>query len=207
MHLKLLLVVLILTLVRANDDVEKLFREYKIIPDVLDTAPKDLLKVEYPGNLLVGMGKEFTPTQTKDEPHLVWVADPNEFYTIYMGNPDAPFTNDPYWSEWLHWLVVNVPGLEVNKGEIICPYMGPLAPKASGIMRYAFLVYKQPKKLRFIEPHVNNTSADPHKMFHIKEFGEKYQLGEPIAGNVYRSQWDEFVKVLHKQLNVAFDDN
>lgn len=45
MHLKLLIVVLILTLVRANDDVEKLFREYKIIPDMLDTAPKDLLKV------------------------------------------------------------------------------------------------------------------------------------------------------------------
>lgn len=156
---------------------------------------------------MVGTGKEFTPTQTKDEPHLAWVADPNEFYTIYMGNPDAPFPNDPYWSEWLHWLVVNVPGLEVNKGEIICPYMGPLPPKASGIMRYAFLVYKQPQKLRFTEPHVNNTSADPHKMFHIKKFGEKYQLGEPIAGNVYRSQWDEFVKVLHKQLNVTIDEN
>lgn len=27
---------------------------------------------------------------------------------------------------FLHWLVVNLPGVDVNRGEVVTPYMGPV---------------------------------------------------------------------------------
>uniref|UniRef100_A0A1A9ZJE5 Uncharacterized protein n=1 Tax=Glossina pallidipes TaxID=7398 RepID=A0A1A9ZJE5_GLOPL len=98
------------------------------------------------------MSKHSTSTRTKDKPHLEWSADVNE----------------------LHWLVLNVPGSTEDKGEIICPCMGPSAH--SGLMRYAFLVYKQPKLLAFDEPYVNNSDVDPHKTFHMKESNKREVL-------------------------------
>ncbi|XP_065356004.1 putative odorant-binding protein A5 [Calliphora vicina] len=190
----------------TNSELEKLFKDTKIIPDVLQTAPKEKLKLEFENGLIVGDGKEFTPTQTKDTPTIDWSADPNTYYTVYMASPDAPDAANPIWGEFVHWLVGNVPGKDVDKGDEYCAYIGPLAPKTGGVMRYVFLVYEQPGKLVFDEPFYKQSKLEDLRNFKVEKFAEKYKLGKPLAGNIYRSQWDEYIPILHKKMGIVVDE-
>ena len=54
-------------------------------------------------------------------------------------DPDAPSRADPKWGEWRHWLVVNIPGCEVSKGEALSVYIGSGPPQGTGLHRYVFL--------------------------------------------------------------------
>lgn len=66
---------------------------HKIVPDVIDFAPKLIAKVNachfswlsyfnqyfvfqiiYPSGVAVNLGNELTPTQVKDQPTVAWVA-------------------------------------------------------------------------------------------------------------------------------------
>ena len=58
------------------------------------------------------------------------------FFTV---DPDAPSRADPKWGEWRHWLVVNIPGCEVSKGEVLSVYIGSGPPQGTGLHRYVFL--------------------------------------------------------------------
>lgn len=54
-------------------------------------------------------------------------------------DPDAPSRSDPKWREWRHWVVVNIPGSEVAKGEEVAAYIGAGPPEGTGLHRYVFL--------------------------------------------------------------------
>jgi hypothetical protein len=41
-------------------------------------------------------------------------------------DPDAPSPDAPKYRFWLHWLVINIPGVDVHRGEVVTPYMGPV---------------------------------------------------------------------------------
>lgn len=43
-------------------------------------------------------------------------------------------------------------------------------------------------------------SGDKRGGFSIRKFAEKYKLGDPIAGNFYQAQYDDYVPILYKQL-------
>ncbi|XP_054743510.1 putative odorant-binding protein A5 [Anastrepha obliqua] len=185
-----------------DSEVGKLFRDTEVVPDVLEEPPKELLKIVYDNGLEVGKGKEFTPTQTKDEPKLDWNAEPDSYYTVVMSNPDIPSRQNPLLREWLHWLVVNVPGTDIAKGDVLDPYIGPMAPKMSGVLRYVFLIYKQPEKQTFDEPILTNTDVTGHEKFSSMIFAEKYNM-ELVAGNLFQARWDEYVPKLHKQFGIT----
>lgn len=65
--------------------------------------------------------------------------------------------------------------------------------------RYVFLVYRQPQKLTFDEPHKSNRDGSRGN-FSAKKFADKYKLGQPIAGNFFQAQYDDSVPETHKQL-------
>ena len=69
-----------------------------------------------------------------------------------------------------------------------------------GLHRYVYLVYEQPGKISPDEPKLTNTSADNRGCFSISKFAKKYNLGDPVAGNLYQAQWDDYVPKLYKQL-------
>lgn len=112
----------------------------------------------------------------KDLPTLKWTAEPESFYTLIMTgminshvnriflilianhiDPDAPSRQAPVNREFLHWLVANIPGDQVAKGDTIAEYIGSGPPKDSGLHRYVFLVYKQGAEQKFDEPFRSNT--------------------------------------------------
>lgn len=103
--------------------------------------------------------------------------------------------------QWHHWLVGNIPGADVSKGETLSAYIGSGPPPDTGLHRYVFLVYKQNGKLEFDEPRLPNNSADNRGKFSIAKFAQKYELGNPVAGNLYQAQWDDYVPILYKQLS------
>jgi phosphatidylethanolamine-binding protein len=103
------------------------------------------------------LGNELTPTLVKDAPTVEWTADPDSFYTLVMTDPDAPSRKDPKFREWHHWLVVNIPGNDVAKGEVLSEYIGAGPPEGTGLHRYVFVVYKQEGKQEFDEEKLTNT--------------------------------------------------
>jgi len=172
----------------------------EIVPDVVDKLPKEVIEVTYDGKYKVDQGNELTPTQVKNIPEVKYIANPNDWYTLCMTDPDAPSRNDPKFREWHHWLVGNIPGNNVTAGETLSEYVGSGPPQGTGLHRYVFLVFKQPSKLTFDEPRLTNRSGDHRGMFSIRNFAKKYNLGDPVGGNCYQAQWDDYVPLLYKQL-------
>ncbi|CAG2119516.1 unnamed protein product, partial [Medioppia subpectinata] len=109
----------------------------KIIPDVVDTVPNNIIKIHYPSGVDVNLGNELTPLSVKDEPTVQWPTEEGEYYTLVMTDPDVGEM-----SEIKHWLVVNIPGSDVSNGETLAGYRGSGPPK-DALHRYIFLVYKQ----------------------------------------------------------------
>ena len=110
-------------------------------------------------------------------------------------DPDAPSRENPTNREFLHWLVGNIPGDDVEKGDILAPYVGSGPPKGTGLHRYIFLVFNQSGKINFDESQLTSNGKEGRKHFSTKKFAEKYNLGDPIAGNMFQAQWDESVPV------------
>lgn len=174
-----------------------------VVPDVIDDVPLDVVEVMY-GNLVVDFGNELTPLQVKNPPTLSWPVEKHALYTICMTDPDAPSRVNPVFREWHHWLVVNVPGNYVSRGETLSQYIGSGPPRDTGFHRYVFLVYKQPAELHCNEPRLSNRSGDNRGGFSIRNFARKYILRRPIAGNFYFAEWDSYVPELYRQLNCEY---
>ncbi|BES93314.1 Phosphatidylethanolamine-Hypothetical protein protein [Nesidiocoris tenuis] len=174
--------------------------KHSIVPDVIKKLPKTVLKVTYNSGATVDQGNELTPTQVKDEPKVEWEADPNKFYLLCKTDPDAPSRKEPKFREWQHWLVGNIPGSDVSKGEVLSEFVGAAPPKGSGLHRYVFLVYEQPSKLKFDEPRLKKTSGKNRGSTSIQKLASKYKLGDPVAANLYQAQWDDYCPILYKQL-------
>ncbi|XP_002051710.2 putative odorant-binding protein A5 [Drosophila virilis] len=193
----------VLCLTRAEQEelsVRRLMKELNVIPDVLKELPQGLLKMRFENGMEIEEGKTYTPTELKFQPRLEWNADAESFYTIIMLSPDAPSREYPIYRSWLHWLVVNVPGMDVAKGQAISEYFGPMPPKDSGLLRYVALVYKQSGKLDFDEKKMELKNAEDHSNFDLEKFTQKYDMSAPCAGNVFQSKWDEYVSELMKML-------
>lgn len=185
---------------RFMSNLVKTMEKQQVVPDVIDAAPKEILEVSYPSGVKVNQGNVLTPTQVKDPPTVTWKVENDGLYTICMTDPDAPSRKTPKFREWHHWLVGNIPGGDVSKGEVLSEYVGSGPPKGTGLHRYVFLVYKQPGKIEFKEKKLTNRSGDGRGRFSIKKFAAKYNMGQPIAGNFYQAEWDNYVPTLYKQL-------
>ncbi|PAV80546.1 hypothetical protein WR25_11395 isoform A [Diploscapter pachys] len=180
---------------------EEAFKKHEVVPDVVKTAPAKVVKVNYDSGVEVNLGNVLTPTQVKDMPKLAWEADSGALYTVLMTDPDAPSRKDPKFREWHHWLVINVPGSDISKGDTIAQYIGSGPPEKTGLHRYVFLIWKQPGKISDPEHGVlTNRSGDNRGGFKAEAFVAKHKLGNPVAGNFYQAEWDSYVPILYKQL-------
>lgn len=124
-----------------------------------------------------------------------------------MTDPDVPSRQNTSNREIINWLVVNIPGIKLSKGQTLANYRGPTPLKGTGLHRNVFLVYKQLGIISGIT--LNDTSVTSHQMripFNTKVFAKTYRLGQPIAANFYVSQFDEYVALLRKQIQNKIND-
>ncbi|XP_066137887.1 protein D3-like [Euwallacea fornicatus] len=187
----------------TDNKVELDFTANEIVPDVIVKAPDHLLEVKYnKSKKVVHLGNELAPIDVREQPIITFDADPDDFYTLVMTDPDAPSRVNPVNREFRHWLVGNIPGSNISKGQSLTQYVGSGPPKGSGLHRYILLLYKQPKKIKFDEKVVSNAEVGDRPHFSIQKFSEKYDL-QLKAGNFFQAQYDDSVPELHKQLGIG----
>lgn len=175
--------------------------EAQVVPDMIDSVPVDILRITYGARTKVQMGNELTPTQVKDLPTEVrWPTQPKALYTLIMADLDAPSRADPKDREGLHWLVVNIPGNDLDMGEVFTEYIGSGAPLGTGLHRYVTLVFKQNGKLNLTREKTSNRSAAGRFGFKTRDFVKENNLHGPVAGNFFFAKYDSYVTTLHAQL-------
>lgn len=129
---------------------------------------------------------------------------------------------NPELREWHHWLVGNIPGNDVEKGDILSEYIGAAPPAGTGrlnytslmrqyetilnlfigLHRYVFLVFKQKDKIEFTQDHLSSNSSDRRAHFSVRKFVFRNKLEGPIAGNFFQAQWDNYVALVNQQLGM-----
>lgn len=189
----------------SQSQVAEKFIFHNVQPEVVKRAPSQLLQVHFDSGVKCDLGNTLTPTQVKNAPiRLEWPIDePQSLYTVCLTDPDAPSRADPKFREWHHWLVVNVPAdFDIAKGLVMSAYVGSGPPPGTQLHRYVYLVYKQAQgAIAPDETKLGNRSGSGRGQFRIEAFAEKYQLGDPIAGNFYLAEFDDYVPELYKQLS------
>lgn len=56
----------------------------------------------------------------------------NHLLIICITDPDAPSRKEHTYREWHHWLVGNIPGNDISKGETLSEYVGSGPPPDTG---------------------------------------------------------------------------
>ena len=97
-----------------------------------------------------------TPSETHVEPKIEYNAKPDALYTLIMHDPDAFVGN------YLHWMVVNIHGNDINSGDQLLKYKGPAPPKGTGIHRYVFLLFEQAER---INTHIDKRDMSMDKLY------------------------------------------
>lgn len=161
---------------------------HSVVPDVVDVLPEQVIQVKY-GDLEVNMGNSLTPTQVKKPPTSIsWPVEDGAFYTLLMTDPDAPSRHNPKFREWHHWLVVNIPGCDISKGEVKLEYVGSGPPKGTKLHRYIFLAFKQPGKISYTDQVVCSKPGFERGSRKARDVAAKYNLGNPVAGNLFQAE-------------------
>lgn len=174
------------------------FKTHEVVPDVLDSAPGAIAKVQFAA-AAAEEGNVLTPTLVQNAPTVTWDDEPNTLYTVVMTDPDAPSRAEPTYREWHHWIVVNVPGSgRVDEGQAHLGYVGAGPPEGTGLHRYVVLVYKQGGRVEPSETPQASTQQSERPTKNIRAFATKYGL-ELVAGNFFQAEWDDYVPQLYKQ--------
>lgn len=105
-------------------------------------------------------------------------------YTLMMIDPDAPSRAEPRAAPIRHWVVIDIPGAGLAKGDIsggtvTSPYHQPGPPAGSGYHRYGQFVFEQPTpKLADFTPFKGSIA-----LWNYSSFIGQYKLGEKVASN------------------------
>lgn len=194
--LECLLFVYLTTVIESvNVDMELVMVKNNVIPDVIEVSPHNTMKILYPNGHYVKAGNIMKTVDVTEQPLVYWKTDSTrkDYYTIVMFSPDYPTRSNPILANFLHWMVVNIPGGHVEDGEVICDYLGALPEPDNDMHRYIFLVYKQKRKINFggeERIYVDNFSS--RQQFSVKKFVKKYLLHDPVAGNIFLSEFDQY---------------
>lgn len=86
-------------------------------------------------------GNDIKPAEALEPPTVAYESDGNTLWTLVMTNLDGNLTEND--KEYVHWLVANIPGTCIEKGDIIAEYLRPFPLKGTGYHRYVFVLYKQ----------------------------------------------------------------
>lgn len=161
------------------------FKEAGIIPDVLDDIKPTLeLEVKFPKGR-IHHGTELRPSEAAHAPHVHWQAAAGAKHLLMMVDPDAPSRATHTYRNWRHWIVADIPGGDVSKGHTVSDYVGPGPPQGTGLHRYIFLLFEQPKEIH--EAHMSTKGMDCAK-FDVRAFMQKHGLGTPIGADWFVSQ-------------------
>ncbi|XP_061166666.1 large ribosomal subunit protein mL38-like [Saccostrea echinata] len=184
-----------------QEQLHRLTEHYGIFRDLFGGAyfyPHVNLDVSYdiPDDyeLPVYHGNRIEPSQTGRPPNVYYEAEPDTLWTLLMTAPDSHLQDNN--TEYLHWLVGNIPGNEISKGEVLCDYLQVFPVKGTGFHRCVFVLFKQEQKIDYSSDRLNpNTCSLRERSFKTFDFYEKHQDHITPAGiSFFQCQHDESVR-------------
>ncbi|KAL9983780.1 hypothetical protein ACROYT_G006008 [Oculina patagonica] len=102
-----------------------------------------------------------------------------------MVDPDAPSKDNAKCRSWLHWIVGNIKGDDLeegnNSGDTFTDYNPPTPPEGSGPHRYFLFVFEQDQELD------SDAKVDKRCHFSIDDYKEKYGLKQ-VAMNMFKTE-------------------
>eukprot|EP01027_Heterolobosea_sp_BB2_P027397 GEZU01042766.1.p1 GENE.GEZU01042766.1~~GEZU01042766.1.p1 ORF type:complete len:248 (-),score=58.61 GEZU01042766.1:110-757(-) len=160
---------------------DKDLKAHHIVPTLIDDfKPEQDLNVSLASKLL-SFGEHISPGLMVHPPYVQWLAGNNELYTLLMIDSNGNFC---------HWLVTNIPSMDIFKGDQIMQWMGPRPQKGSGTHRYVFLLFRQPGKIDFPAEFKQSLSQiDKRRGFDVKKWVKGLGL-TPIAINMFLAEFD-----------------
>uniref|UniRef100_A0A3Q0R703 Phosphatidylethanolamine binding protein 4 n=1 Tax=Amphilophus citrinellus TaxID=61819 RepID=A0A3Q0R703_AMPCI len=103
-------------------------------------------------------------------------------YVLVMVDPDAPSRSKQTSAYWRHWLVVDIQGSALKKGQIegtsLTDYNPPTPPQKSGFHRYQFMLFEQPPGTPVS---LTNKEKASRGKWDFQAFITRFDLGEPVA--------------------------
>ncbi|KAF7834582.1 protein MOTHER of FT and TFL1 [Senna tora] len=153
----------------------------RVIGDVVDMFVPSVAMSVYYGPKHVTNGCDIKPSMAINPPKITLTGNINELYTLVMTDPDAPSPSEPNMREWIHWIVVDIPGgTNPNRGKEILPYVGPRPPV--GIHRFILVLFKQKQALGLVDQPSSRIG------FNTRFFARQLELGLPVATVYFNSQ-------------------
>jgi len=162
----------------------------------VEDCPTIQATVKFGDLAIADIGQITTPTHVQNPPSIQWGGDKSCFYAVFMTDPDAPSRKDQKFGEWYHWGVINIPGEDKSKGEVIAQYVGAGPPEGTGLHRYLILVYKQEKKIEFKGEKLVMKMANRNNT-NMRKFAKDLGIGSPVAGSCFQAEWDDYVPKLY----------
>lgn len=194
-----LLVIFFATAIQSvNVDIELAMIKNDIVPDIIDASPPNVIQVLYPNGYYVKAGNIMKTVDVVEQPLVHWKTNPTkiDYYTLIMFSPDYPTRSSPTLANFLHWMVVNIPGGRVENGEVICDYLGALPEPDDEMHRYVFLVYKQKAKTNYgNEERIYAEDFTARERFSIEKLVKRYLLNL-VAGNIFLAEFDQYAASL-----------
>lgn len=195
------------------------FNSKRLVPDIITTAPTNLLTVQYsnPSVFQVFIGTELHNQIGQTNAPVLTFAQANaaagSLYTIIMVDPDVPSGSRPTQRSFVHWFVTNVPGSTLRSGfnsqiggapaaDEQLAYRPPNPRRSSGIHRYTFLAFLQGGGARITQAEVDAAIAPAvlatRINFNVRTFISTINAGAgpgtiattPAAGNFFLAKRD-----------------
>ena len=136
-------------------------------------------------------GNRLLPENTRHRPQIGYEATATSFYTLIMSDPDAPSVQSPIYREFVHWVVVNIPGNKIDEGETVVSYVGAGPPYGSGDHRYFFLLFQQKDKLSANNVTLAKSFFKARLGIRVCSWALEQGFGLPVSLNGFVSGWSE----------------
>lgn len=178
---------------------EHLYGEGFFLPhldlEVLYQLKEDTYLPVYSGNVI-------KPAEALLAPVVNFESDVDSLWTLVLTSLDGHLHENE--KEYVHWLVANIPGNSIERGEVLADYLQPFPLKGTGYHRYVFVLYKQDGNISYDMPKVTSSSPLQDRTFVTREWYKRYQDNiTPIGLAFYQCDWDHSVKdFFHKTLNM-----
>ncbi|XP_056378317.1 39S ribosomal protein L38, mitochondrial [Hyla sarda] len=190
--------------------IQRVAEHYGVYKDLFGEAtfvPRVTLRIHYNSAedtvMPVYYGNVVTPTEAAAAPGVSFEAEEGSLWTLLLTNPDGHLRDTD--SEYVHWLVGNIPGNQVFSGEELCHYFPAFPAKGTGHHRYIFILFKQEERLDFkdeLRPYPCHSLK--MRTFKTLDFYRKYEDKITPAGLAFfQCAWDDSVtNVFHNILNM-----
>lgn len=183
----------------------------QIIPDLIKTEYKSILKppvylkIKYNNDKFVYKGTTMSCRDVCNMPEITYkeYIFNDRFYSLIMTDPDAICVG-----EFIHWVIINIPGNQISKGNEILSYCPPAPPYNSNLHRYIFLLFEQSQKLNdedieksrnYFLPRANVSSISWVETFIPNKNTNEFNV--PVGVNGFSATWEEIVDDLHSNMD------